>query len=97
LLEHLRAQEAKSGVTPQILLDAPGVPEHCEELWGIFTELHGSREWRDGSPLRISYRDLEGYQRTEHINLARWERRALAAADAAFTAAWSEQQKEGNS
>lgn len=81
MLEHLLAVERQTGVTPQALLDAPPLPEGCEELWRIFNELHLCRG--DG-PKRITYADIHAFQTVTGVRLEAWERSAIHEADQAF-------------
>lgn len=89
--EHLQAIERQTGVTPQALLDAPQCPQGCEHLWRIFAELHECRAWPYG-PQRITYADIDAFQRVTGTALAAWERDAIRKADAAFLKAWAERQ-----
>ena len=83
VLEHLLAAQAQTGQTPQALLDAPACPDGCEELWHIFDELHGCRSWANG-PGRITYMDLDAFQRVTGLTLHRWEIEAIRRADNAY-------------
>ncbi len=62
-----------------MLLDAPSCPEGCEALWNIFCELHACRG--EG---RISYVDVDAYQRVTGVVLRPWELAAIRRADNAF-------------
>lgn len=89
MLEHLQAIERQTGVTPQMLVDAPSLPEGCEELWRIFNELHACRAWPYG-PQRITYADIDAFQRVSGVSLQPWERDAIRRADAAYLTDWNE-------
>lgn len=69
---------------PQMLLDAPALPEGCEELWSIFCELHSCRGSTAVAPQRITYGDLDAFQRVSGIRLQPWEREAIRQADALY-------------
>jgi len=92
LIDHLLAVEEKSGQTPQVLLDAPACPPGCEELWRIFGELHSCRGNNGFGPTRITYSDLDAFQRVSGIVLQPWELDAIRAADRAFLNDWAARQ-----
>jgi hypothetical protein len=93
LLDHLLAVERQTGKRPQILLDAPGLPEGCEELWRIFNELHACRGSNGFGPSRITFLDLDAWQRVTGIRLMPWEVAAIRRADSAFLTRWKEANK----
>lgn len=84
VLEHLQAIERQTGVTPQVLLDAPALPEGCEELWRIFAELHACRGNTGFGPSRITYADIDAFERVSGVKLQAWEREAIRRADQAY-------------
>lgn len=84
VLEHLRAVEKRTGQTPQMLLDAPACPPGCEDLWETFRELHACRGNTGFGPQRITYMDVDAFQRVSGVRLQRWELEAIRRADAAF-------------
>lgn len=94
VLEHLRAIESKTGATPQVLLDAPVLPDACVELWGIFTELHACRNSGFG-PAPITFADIDAFQRVSGIRLEPWELAAIRRADAAYLESYAERQGDG--
>jgi hypothetical protein len=89
VLEHLLAAQAQTGQTPQALLDAPPCPDDCEELWRMFNDLHESRSWANG-PGRISFTDLDAFQRVTGVTLQRWELEAIRKADSAYLEQYAE-------
>jgi hypothetical protein len=91
-IEHLRAVEERTGVTPKALLDAPPCPEGCEELWRAFGELHACRGSNGFGPNRITYTDLDAFQRVTGVRLARWELAAIRRADRAYLSDWAARQ-----
>ncbi len=75
-----------------MLLDAPRCPEGCSELWAIFRELHSCRGSSGFGPLKITFADLDAYQRVSGTRLAPWELDAIRRADNAFLKDWAERQ-----
>jgi hypothetical protein len=92
LIEHLRSAERQTGRTPEALLAAPPCPVGCEELWHIFGQLHGCRGSTGFGPARISYLDLDAYQRVTGTKLVPWEVEAIRRADRAYLSDWAERQ-----
>lgn len=88
MLEHLISVERQTGRTPQMLLDAPPLPNGCEELWRIFTELDACRGETLNGPQRITYADLQAFQIVTGTVLQPWERNAIRMADAAYLDQW---------
>ena len=93
MLDHLLAVQNATGQPPQALLDAPPCPDGCEELWRIFDELHACRSWANG-PGRITYTDLDAFQRVAGLRLQRWELDAIRRADAAYLENYAERNRE---
>jgi hypothetical protein len=89
VLEHLLAIQQATGQVPQMLLDAPECPEGCEDLWQAFCELSDCRAWPYG-PRRITYSDIDAFQRVTGRKLATWELEAIRRADAEWLRQWSE-------
>lgn len=92
LIDHLRSVERQTGETPKMLLDGPKCPDECADLWLIFGELHACRGSNGFGPMRISYGDLDAYQRVTGTSLARWELEAIRLADRAYLTDWNERQ-----
>jgi hypothetical protein len=84
LLDHLLSIERQTGERPQILIDAPPLPATCEDLWRTFSELHSCRGSNGFGPNRISYVDIDAFQRVSGVKLSAWERDAIRRADAAY-------------
>ena len=66
-----------------MLLDAPALPAGCEELWRIFNELHSCRSVGMGVQ-RITYADIDAFQRVSGVTLQAWELDAIRRADTVF-------------
>lgn len=90
LMEHLMAAQQQTGVTPQLLLDAPPLPAGCEALWDTFRELHACRGNAGLGPQRITYADIDAYQRVSGFRFAPWQLDAIRQADAAFLESYAE-------
>jgi hypothetical protein len=84
LREHLLSAWERTGKQPDRLRDAPSLPEGTAPLWRDFLALHGCRGSSGMGPLRISWMDLDAYQRVQGIRFAPWEIEALRRADNAF-------------
>jgi hypothetical protein len=84
LREHLVSAWERSGVQPDRLRNAPKLPTGAESLWRDFLALHGCRGSSGMGPLRISWADLDAYQRVQGIRLAPWEVEAIRRADNAY-------------
>lgn len=94
LLDHLLSIERQTGVRPQILLDAPPLPQGCEDLWRIFDELHGCRGSNGFGLTRISFVELDAWQRVSGAKLLPWELEAIRKADGAFMRRWNEAHRQ---
>ena len=93
VLEHLQAQERQTGETPDALLCAPELPDGCEALWDDFRELHACRGMGFSAPSRITYTDLDAFQRVSGTALSSWELEAIRKADNEYLRQWAERQK----
>lgn len=93
VLEHLQAIERQTGVTPQVLADAPHLPAGCEDVWRIFNELHACRGNNGFGPQRITYADIDAFQRVSGVVLQPWELAAVRKADAAYLTDWAERNR----
>lgn len=67
-----------------MLADAPCLPASCRQLWADFLDLAGSRVVTSAGPARISYSDIDAWQRVNGIRFAAWEIDAIRRADSAF-------------
>lgn len=82
--EHLESFERQTGRLHPVLADAPVLPDGLGPLWRDFMAMHSTRSSTGFSPMRISYADLEAYQRVEGVRLAPWQVEAIKRADAAY-------------
>lgn len=83
----------KTGREPQKLADAPRLPDGCEQLWSDFADLHGCRGSTGFGPMRITFGDLDAWQRVQGVRLPAWQIAAIRGADNAYLASWAEQNK----
>lgn len=89
--EHLLSAYRRTGVLPAALADAPRLPEGCEPLWLDFLALHGSRGSTMSGAARISFADIDAYQRVSGTVLQPWEVDAIRGADSAYLSVQAEQ------
>lgn len=78
LLAHLQAAWRATGKAPAMLTEAPPLPEGLESLWRAFLELHDSRGSTGWGAARITFVDIDAWQRvtgeridTRELNLIR--------------------------
>lgn len=79
LRQHLETAWKQSGVMPAQL--AQVLPEECRSVWNAFTDLRASCPSNGFGPGRISYSEIDAYQRTTGDILAPWEITAIRRAD----------------
>ncbi len=84
LIAHLEAAWRQSGVKPETLAEAPLLPPACEGLWRGFLELHACRCSGGMGPSRITYMDIDAYQRVTGMKFDPWELEAIRQTDAAI-------------
>ena len=77
---------ARSGREPETLANAPALPLGCERLWSDFAEMHECRGSSGFGPQRITFTDMDAWQRMNGVTLAPWEITAIRKADNAFLA-----------
>lgn len=81
LLAHLQAAWRASGKVPAMLADAPLMPEGCESLWRSFLELHDSRGSTGWGAARITFADIDAWQRVRGTALTPFEADTIRRAD----------------
>lgn len=91
LRDHLTGTWERTGIKPA-QLDNP-LPEGCETLWRDFLALHGCRGVGMNGPSRISWADLDAYQRVQGFRFEPWEVEAIRRADGAYMRAQAEARK----
>jgi hypothetical protein len=76
----------RTGRTVQDLHGGPELPDGCEMLWRDFMAMHGARGSSGFGPLRITWLDIDAYQRIMGVRFAPWEIEAMHRADTAYLA-----------
>lgn len=76
----------KSGKEPAALANGPRLPNGCAGLWSDFSQMHERRGSSGFGPSRISFADVDAWQRVRGVQLAAWELDAIHGADNAFLA-----------
>lgn len=82
--EHLASYRERNGKDHPMLADAPEFPEGLELLWSDFLELHSSRGSTGTGPARITFADIEAWQRIRGVTLLPWEVDCIRKADDGF-------------
>lgn len=93
LADHLEAFKAKNGRDHPMLSDAPRLPDSCSLLWSQFLELHSCRGSTMAGVARISFTDLDAFQRVSSVKFDAWEIDAIRRADSAYLAQVSKRVK----
>lgn len=78
--------QRQTGIVPQRLADAPKLPKGLSALWGNFLELHNARGSSGLGVNRITFNDIDAWQRVNGYRFERWEREAIRKADDAYLA-----------
>lgn len=82
LIAHLQASWKATGRMPELIANSPPVPRGCAQLWQDFLELHGSRAFGGmGSPMRVTFADLDAWQKVRDVKLDQWEVDCIRKAD----------------
>ncbi len=74
----------QTGVQPAMLADAPVLPDGCGGLWADFMDLHQCRGVSGMAPARITFTDIDAWQRVNMVSLEPWEIDAINQADNAY-------------
>lgn len=94
-IAHIEAWERSTGKTHELLANAPALPGGCEALWAKFLELHGSRGSTGWGAARITFADLDAWQRIRRTQLSAWEIDRIRAADDMWLADFAPKPKDG--
>ncbi len=82
--EHLASYRERNGKDHPMLADAPVFPAGLELLWSQFLDLHVSRGSTGFGPARITFVDIDAWQRVTGSRLEAWEIGAIRKADDAY-------------
>jgi hypothetical protein len=96
LREHLDSHQRQTGRVHPMLAEAPPLPDGCKALWRDFLELHTTRGAGMAGPLRISYSDIDAYQRVRSVRLSPWDVGAIVAADRAYLEVYARDYVKGS-
>lgn len=80
----------QTGVMPAKLANAPALPDGLEELWRKFLDLHSSRGSTMSGAARITFSDIDAYQRVTGTVIPPWQVNAIRRADDGYFAAQQE-------
>ena len=84
LREHLKVAQQRTGRAPERLANAPTLPDGCAALWTDFMTLRGMAGSNGFGPARITFHDIDGYQRVARFRFQPWEIEAIRRADSAY-------------
>ena len=73
LLAHLQAVEERTGKVHSMIANAPQLPEGLSCLWTAFLALHECRGSNGFGASRISFADIDCFQRVTGTRLQPWE------------------------
>ena len=82
--EHLEVAQRHSGRVPEMLANAPPLPDGCETLWRDFVHLRENAGGNGFGPNRIAYGEIDAYQRLGGFRFEAWEIDAIRRTDTAF-------------
>lgn len=91
----MEAVERMTGQTPQRLIDALPVPVGCIQLWADFLDMHGCRGSNGFGPSRITFMDIDAWQRVNGARLTAWELESIRRADNAYLASLPKPKEAG--
>ena len=95
LREHYEALAERTGRTVAEIAGLPDCPHGCELLWRDFMALSASRGSNGFAVLRLSWSEIEAYQRVNRISFAPWEIDAIRRLDSAFIDQASKRKPKG--
>jgi hypothetical protein len=82
----MMAHERITGEVHDFMESAPVLPTGLVPLWNDFIGLHNSRGSGMAGPARITFADLDAWQRVTGSRLQAWEIAAIHKADNAYLA-----------
>lgn len=84
--EHLANYQKQTGKVHPRMAQAVELPDGCEQLWSDFLDLHASRGSNGFGPSRITFVDIDAWERVNRLKLRPWQIDAIRKADIAFLA-----------
>lgn len=84
--EHLANYQKQTGKVHPRMAEAVELPDGLETLWSDFLELHSSRGSNGFGPSRITFTDIDAWQRVNGVKLRPWQVEAIRRADNAYLA-----------
>lgn len=84
LREHYEAVAERTGRTIAELAGLPELPDGCEWLWRDFMALNVARGSNGFSPARLTWSDIDAYQRVNGIRFSAWEVQTIRRLDSLF-------------
>lgn len=80
-MEHLAAASRATGKMHSRLQAIVELPDSLDVLWDDFMDLHTSRSSTMAGPARISFTDIDAWQRVNSVALRPWQIDAIRKAD----------------
>lgn len=84
LRDHLESWGRQMGQVHPMLANAQSLPAGCDQLWADFMALHNSRSFTGFGPARITFTDIDAFQRVQGVRLPAWQIDAIRRADNAY-------------
>lgn len=84
LREHYEGLAERTGRSIAEIANLPALPTGAERLWIDFLDLSSARGSTGFGPARISWLDLDAYQRVKRLRFCAWEIDAIRRADNAY-------------
>ncbi len=86
LRDHLKAYEQQTGKVHPEMANRAALPSACQQVFSDFTELHCARGSTGFGPARITFVDIDAWERVNGLKLDAWEIEAIRAGDDAYMA-----------
>lgn len=84
--DHLEGYRERTGRDHPMLTDAPRLPESCSLLWSQFLDLHGCRGSTIAGPAKVTFTDIDAFERVNRFKFDPWEIDAIRRADSEYLA-----------
>lgn len=86
LREHLEGMAERTGKTVAEIAGLPDCPDGCELLWRDFMAMSVARGSTGFGPARLSWADIDAYQRVHGFRFQAWQIEAIRRMDSVFMA-----------